>query len=149
MRKIRTLIGMPVIVDQKRVGRVIQAELADDLSELTGIWVDTGLRGTRFMPSESLAILGQVAIMADDTGKRRRMKTSSLLRRAVGTDGSRLGAVTGAEINELSFRVEALELSQGLWEDLLYGRERIFRFTLSRENGDVITYAAETGKEEK
>lgn len=148
MRKIRTIIGMPVIVDQRRVGRVIQAELADDLSELNGIWIDAGLKGTRYLPAESLAMLGQVAIMADDSGKRKRMRTRSLLRRAVGTDGTRLGAVTGAEINELSFRVEALELSLGLWEDLLYGRVRILNFTLNRENGDVITDAANSEKEE-
>lgn len=148
MRKIRSLIGMPVIVGKRRAGRVIQAELSEDLTEMTGIWIDAGLKGTRFLPAESLGMLGTVAVMADSIGKRRRMKSHTLLRRAVGTDGTRLGAITGAEINELSFRVETLELSCGLWDDLLYGRKRIHRYTLNRENGDVIVYAAETEKED-
>ena len=148
MRKIRVLIGMPVVVNNRRAGRVVQAALSDDLKQLDGLWVDAGLHGTRFISSDSLAMLGQVAVMADDLGKRGRCGAVPLFRRAVGTDGQRLGAITGAEIDELSFRVDALELSRGLWDDLLGGRVRIYRFTLNRENGDVVIDTAETEKEE-
>lgn len=148
MRKIRALIGQPVVVNNRRVGRVVQPELSPELTELTGLWVDEGILGTRFIPSESLAMLGKVAVMADERGKRKKCKSAALFRRAVGTDGSRLGAITGAEIDELSFRVEALELSFGLWEDLLIGRRRIRQFTLNRETGDVLIDIAESEKEE-
>ena len=148
MRKIRVLIGMPVVVSNRRIGRVVQVELSEDLRQLDGLWIDAGLRGTRFLPSDSLEMLGQVAVMADDAGRRRRCKSAPLFRRAVGTDGRRLGAITGAEIDELSFRVEALELSHGLWDDLLYGRTRIRNFTLNRENGSVVIDLTETEKEE-
>lgn len=148
MRKIRVLIGMPVVVNNRRVGRVVQAELSEDLRQLDGLWIDAGLRGTRYLPSDNLEMLGQVAVMADDVGRRKRCRSAPLFRRAVGTDGRRLGAVTGAEIDELSFRVEALELSCGLWDDLLYGRARIRKFTLNRENGSVVIDLTETEKEE-
>ena len=147
MRKIRVLIGMPVVVNNRRIGRVVQAELSEDLRQLDGLWIDAGLRGTRYLPSDSLEMLGQVAVMADDAGRRRRCKSAPLFRRAVGTDGRRLGAITGAEIDELSFRVEALELSRGLWDDLLCGRARIRNFTLNRENGSVVIDLTETEKE--
>ncbi len=147
MRKIRALIGMPVVVNNRRVGRVVQAELSDDLSRLDGLWMDAGLRGTRFIPAEHLGMLGQVAVMADDAGRRGRMRAQPLFRRAVGTDGRRLGAVTGAEIDELTFGVRSLELSRGLWEDLSRGRDRICSFTLDRENGDVVVDVSETEKE--
>lgn len=148
MRKIRSLIGMPVVVRNRRVGRVVQTELSPDLRRLDGLWVDAGLRGTRLIPSESLQMLGQIAVMADDAGTRRRCRSEALFRRAVGTDGKRLGAITGAEIDELSFRVEALELTGGLWDDLLYGRTRVRQFSVNRENGDVLIDVAETKKEE-
>ena len=144
MRKIRALIGMPVVVGNRRVGRVIQAELSEDLTRLDGLWMDAGLRGTRFIPSEQLEMLGRVAVMADDMGRRGRMRAEPLFRRAIGTDGRRLGAVTGAE---LTFSVRALELSRGLWEDLARGRDRIRTFTLNRENGDVVVDVAESEKE--
>lgn len=147
MRKLRALIGMPVVVHDRKIGRVVQAELTEDLNELRGLWVDTGLRGTRLIPAESLQLLGRVAVVADDAGQRSHSRSNPLFRRAVGTDGRRIGAITGAEIDELSFRVEALELSGGFWDDLLYGRTRVQHFTLNRENGDVLIDVAETERE--
>ena len=147
MRKLRTLIGMPVVVQNRRIGRVVQAALSEDLTSLDGLWVDEGLRGTRLIPSESLEMLGRIAVVADEPGKRKKGRAGGLFFRAVGTDGSRLGAITGAEIDELSFAVCALELSMGFWDDLLFGRARVRRFTLNRESGDVLVDVAETERE--
>lgn len=143
MRRLRALIGMPVVVRGRRIGRVVQAELSDDLTRLEGVWADAGFRGTRFIASDCLEILGSVAVIADDCGVRRPCRSGSLFRRAVGTNGRRLGAVTGAEVDELTFLVGALELTGGLWDDLLRGRVRIEKFTVNRENGDVIADVAE------
>ena len=52
MRKIRNLIGMPVICRRQKIGRLVQAELSPDLTRLEGIWVDSGLKGTRYIPAE-------------------------------------------------------------------------------------------------
>ena len=86
MRKIRNLIGMPVICRRQKVGRLVQAELSPDLKRLDGIWVDSGLRGTRYIPAEHVGTIGQVAVLADNRGRRRRCNTEPLLYRAVSTD---------------------------------------------------------------
>ena len=138
MRKLRALIGMPVVCRNRRIGRLIQPELDAGLTRLKGIWVGTGLRGTRYIPAESLAMLGQIAILADDAGARGHSAPAPLFQRAVSTDGQRLGAITGAEIDELSFNVTSLELSCGLWDDLLYKRRRVERYSASRETGEVV-----------
>ena len=138
MRGIRSLIGLPVVVSGKKIGRVVQPELSDDLTRAEGIWVDAGLCGTRFIESDRIRLIGDVAITADDAGKRKSLQSRALFRRAIGTDGCRLGAITGAEIDPLSFRIEALELSLGLWNDLLSGRERVSLFTVDRQSGNVI-----------
>ena len=76
MRKLRTLIGMPVVVQNRRIGRVVQAALSEDLTSLDGLWVDEGLRGTRLIPSESLEMLGRIAShLENDT----RLKIKHLL----------------------------------------------------------------------
>ena len=147
MRTIRGLIGMPVVCRSRRLGRLIQAELEDDLSRLRGIWVGAGLRGARWIPAERLEMLGQVAVLSDDCGARRRMRFCPLLRRATAIDGTRLGAVTGAEIDEISFAVTALELSRGLWDDLMSHRQRVERFTVNRETGEILIDPAELEKE--
>lgn len=138
MRSVRGLIGMPVLCGGKRFGRVLRAELTDDMTQLEGLWVGSGLRGARFVPAEALELIGDVAIHADGIGKRRRMSGPKRLRRAVSTDGRRLGAITGAEVDELSFRVTALELSKGLWDDLVDRRQRVTRYTVNRDSGEVV-----------
>lgn len=148
MRTLRALTGMPVVCESHRIGRLLRAELTEDLRQLEGIWVAAGPRGTRYIPAEALEMLGQVAVMTEDGGRRRRMRPKSLLMRAVSTDGRRLGAITGAEIDEVSFAVTALELSAGVWDDLLRGRQRVTRYTVNRESGEVIIEPADAEREE-
>ena len=147
MRKLRGLVGMPVVCGSRRLGRVLRGELAEDLRQLDGIWISAGLRGTRYIPAESLELLGRVAVMAEDDGARRRMAGRPLLLRAISTDGQRLGAITGAEIDEVSFAVTALELSAGLWDDLLRQRQRVTRYTVNRESGEVVVEIAAEERE--
>ena len=147
MRDIRALIGLPVIVNGKRVGRVIQAEISDDLTEMTGIWISSGFFGTRFISADCLGMLGNVSIIADRPGERKRCRMQALFRRAVGSDGSRWGAVVGARIDELSFHIDALELSYGLWDDLMIGRRYIRRFSLNQDTGNVVIDVSEIEEE--
>ena len=146
MRRLRALTGMPVVLGGRRVGRVILGELSEDLTRLDGVWISAGLKGARYIPSESLEMLGRVAVVTDGIGQRRRMTAKPLLIRAVSTDGRRLGAITGAEIDEISFAVNALELSAGVWDDLAHGRRRVTRYTVNRESGEVVIDTA--GNEE-
>ena len=135
MRKLRSLIGMPVICHQRRIGRLMQAELSDDMRRMEGVWVDTGLKGTRYIPAEQLCMIGEMAVLADARGKRRRCSARPVLARAISTDGSRIGAIVGAEVDEISFLVLSLELSRGFWNDLLRGRDRIESY---RAHGGAI-----------
>lgn len=125
MRKLRNLIGMPVVFRRQKIGRLIQAELSPDLKRLEGIWIDGGLKGTRYIAAEHLGMIGENVVLSDSRGIRRRTRVRSLMRRAISTDGCRAGAVTGADVDELSFLVCALELSRGFWEDLWFGRLQI------------------------
>ena len=137
MRTLRGLAGMPVVCGRRKIGLLLRGELTKDLRQLEGIWVSEGLKGTRYIPVEGLEILGQVAVLAEENGKRGKPLTKPLLMRAVSTDGQRLGAITGAEIDEVSFAVTALELSAGLWDDLLRGRQRVTRYTVNRDR-DIL-----------
>ena len=147
MRKLRALVGMTVLCGNRRIGRVVQARLTDDLTRLEGLWVSGGLMGMRHIPAESLQLIGDVAVMADDAGTRCRGRVQPMMLRAVSTDGKRIGAVTGAEIDEVSFAVTSLELSEGLWDDLLRGRRRVCRYAVNRDSGEVVIRAGIDGRE--
>lgn len=138
MKKMRALIGLPVISNGKKIGRVVRCELSEDLSMLEGIWITAVFFGARFVPRDHLGVLGEVSIVSDTAGYRKRCRDKGTLRRAIGTDGSRIGAITGAEIDELTFQVQALELSCGVWDDLLNGRKHVQAFSLNQTTGSVI-----------
>lgn len=142
MRKIRNLIGLPVICGGRKIGRLLQAELSGDLRRLQGVWVDCGLRGTRYFAAETLGMIGEMTVIADGVGRRRRVTGEPLLRRAVSTDGRRIGAIVGAEIDELTFLVGALELTHGFWEDLFAQRERVEAFSARADTNEVIVLDA-------
>ena len=148
MKRLSALTGLPVICQGRRIGRLLRADLNDSMDRLSGIWVAAGLHGTRFIPAENLELLGQSAVLSDGWGERRRMDAVPLFHRAVSTDGVRLGAITGAQIDELSFRVTALELSHGLWDDLFECRQPILRYTANRTTGEVIIDPAGPDREE-
>ena len=141
MRKLRSLIGMPVICRQKKIGRLMQAELSDDLRRLEGVWVDAGLKGTRYIPAEHLCLIGEMAVLTDHRGLRRRCRARTVLARAIATDGNRIGAVIGAEVDEISFLVGSLELSLGVWDDLLHGRRNI-RCSSVHQGAIIVSAAA-------
>ena len=136
MRKIRNLIGMPVICSRRKIGRLVQAKLSEDLKRLEGIWVDSGLKGTRYIPAEHLSVIGERSVIADVRGQRKKCTGQPLFYRAVSTDGSRIGAIVGAEVDEISFLVHALELTRGFWDDLYLGRCRVESYSM--QGGEVI-----------
>jgi len=140
MCRIRSLTGMPVICRRQKIGHLVQADLSDDLKRMEGIWVDSGLKGTRYIPAEQLGMIGRMAVIADSRGLRRRCSPKPLLHRAISTDGSRIGAIVGAEVDELSFLVDFLELSRGIWDDLAFGRIPVDRFSV--QQGSVIVSAS-------
>ena len=148
MRRIRNLIGLPVIRGGRKIGRLLQAELSEDLRRLQGVWVDCGLRGTRYFPTETLSMIGEMTVITDGAGRRRRVTGEPLLRRAVTTDGRRIGAIVGAEIDELTFLVGALELARGFWDDLFAPRGRVEAFAARADSNEVIVLDAD-GKSER
>ena len=147
MKKLRGMIGMPVVCRGRRVGRLLAAELDGDMTRLKGIWVGAGLHGTRYIAAEELQLLGRAAVISDGWGRRGRMTCAPLFCRAVSTDGARVGVVTGAEIDEVSLAVRALELSRDFWDDLQNKRQRITRFTANRETGEIVVDPADSERE--
>jgi len=142
MKSARTLIGLPVIMDSRELGRVSAVEPDDGLRALRGIYFSCGLAGTKFVDRSELDLIGDVAVLVHGTGKRSQPPASALPRRALSPDGNRLGAVTDAIIDEETFAIPMLELSGGYFDDLTEGRARVSTFSVT-QNGDVVIETAE------
>ncbi|NLF27411.1 MAG: hypothetical protein GX592_05880 [Clostridiales bacterium] len=137
-KNLRSLNGLPVVLSGRKLGRVVQASVSEDFMLMEGLWVDAGLSGTRFVPTDAIQVLGEVSVTVDSPGKRLRMRERPLFRRAVTTDGARLGAVVGATVDDMSFQICSLIVSTGVFDDLFRGRLKIRRFQASLADGEVI-----------
>jgi len=144
VRSAKSLLGMPVIREGEKLGRVALILPDEELRTLSGLYISCGMAGSRFIEGSLLDMIGEVAVLSRDAGKRAQPGVRPLLRRALSPDGRRIGAVTDAFIDEETLRIEALEFSRGYLDDLTGGRMRIRQFSVQK-NGDVIIEDAEGG----
>ncbi len=136
MKGVKAFVGMPVILDGKRIGHVACLTLDEGLTRVTGLRIARGLRGNRFIPARAVSLLGDVAVLVTDEGVRAGGERGLTIRRATTTDGQILGAITGALVDEGTRLVAALELTSGWWEDLARGRRYVYGWTANP--GSVI-----------
>ncbi len=146
MKNGKSMLGMPVICNGKRLGRVSYVLADDALGTLSGLFLHCGLAGSRFIERSALDLIGDIAILAHSCGRRMQPSQPPLLRRAISPGGERIGAITDVLLGENTLRIEALELSRGYLDDLSRGREYVRQFTVQK-NGDIIVGSAEGGKE--
>lgn len=137
MPSVRSMVGLAVLLEGRRLGRVADVELDDSLTRMTGLFVDSGLGGIRRIDNRQVQLLGRVSVMVSGRGKRC-PRPDPALRRALLSDGSRVGAITGAMINSQTRKVEALELSASYLEDILWGRRWIFRYAVRKDGADIL-----------
>ncbi len=144
MRNTKSLLGMPVVRNGERLGRVSFVLPDDKLQSISGLYLYCGLTGSRFIDCTQIDLIGDIAVLSHDSGKKVSLNARPLLRRALSPDGQRLGAITDVLIDEETLLIEALELSQGYLVDLIRGRRHIRQFNVQK-NGDVIVESAEGG----
>ena len=72
MKNARSLIGLPVILESRELGRVSAVDPEDDLRALRGIYFSCGFMGTRFVPRDKLDLIGDVAVLVHAPGRKSR-----------------------------------------------------------------------------
>ena len=138
MRAVSALVGLPIVVRARKLGRVSDVEFSDDLTHITGLYYDAGLRGKRFLDAGDIRMIGSLAVQADNEGVRKKKRDTPLFRRAVGYQSHRLYAVCGALFDEESLAVSALLLSRGILADLVSGPVRTEWFRVLGTRGEAI-----------
>ena len=142
MKNARSLIGLPVILESRELGRVSAVDPEDDLRALRGIYFSCGFMGTRFVPRDKLDLIGDVAVLVHAPGRKSPPCAPALPRRALSPDGARLGVITDAIVDEETFAIPMLELSGGYLDDLTRGRDLVGAFSVT-QNGDVVIETSE------
>lgn len=136
MTGLKKMIGLPVVVNGKTAGSVLRGVLSEDGRSLRGLVVRGGLRGDRWLPREKIGLVGRVSVIANGKTERLPHCAGYRLFRVSDPEGTRLGVVTDALMNEETLRVTALEISSGPVDDLISGRWYATAFHV-RAQGDT------------
>lgn len=116
------MIGLPVIMNGKQRGNVLRGVLTEDGKNLRGLVIRGGLRGTRWLSREQISLIGEISVIGQGKTGRVPKNASYHLFRVTNSEGTRLGIVTDALLNEETLHVSALEISGGPLDDLIDGR---------------------------
>ena len=137
MMRANHLIGLPVICDTKKIASVLSVSVGHDGHSLSGLVVQSGLYGPRFIPCAQVVLLGDRSVLVSAPAAR---KPSTIRRpgRVRDTGGLRLGWATDLGIDEQTLGVQAIEVSFGPLDDMLYGLRWLQDFTFDHASGDVV-----------
>ena len=119
---LKRLIGLPVILEGKRIGIVERGVLTKDGKNLRGLLVRDGLRVSRWIDAKNIVLMGKLSVISRARPSRPPKASDFKLFRVTDTAGLRVGIVTDALLDEETLHVTALEISSGPMDDLIDGR---------------------------
>ena len=147
--RLNSVLGLPVILRGRMVGRVERAVVTADGRSLRGLAIRRGLGGAKWIDCGKIVVLGEVSVIVDDIPARLPGDADFALRTVKDTGGMPLGWVTDVFLNPATYRVTGLELSLGLMEELLGGRLIARSWTVIPGTEQVLVpcgYALETAR---
>ncbi|MBR3763467.1 MAG: PRC-barrel domain-containing protein [Clostridia bacterium] len=150
MRLLR-ILGLPVILGQKRIGHVERVALDEQGKQVRGVVIRRGMGPRRWVGREGVQVLGDVSLVLQQTPGRLPPDVQDAPHRVTDESGLTLGRVTDAWLRADTLDVAALEVTLGPCEDLLRGRLRIhgwaiqpapdgtLQVVISRREWEVLT----------
>ena len=125
MRLMRVL-GLPVILGQRRVGHVERIALDPQGRQVLGIVIRRGMGPRRWAPRAGVQVLGDVSLVLSNAPEKKPPQgTEDVPHRVTDESGLTLGRVTDAWLQADTLDVTALEVTLGPLEDILRGRLRV------------------------
>ena len=132
------LLGLPVILEGRMVGRIERAVITPDGECLRGVMLRRGLGGAKWASRDHIEVLGEVSVILKHPPTRVPKDADFAFHGVRDTGGMALGWVTDAYLHTGSFRLTALEVSLGLMEELRGGRYLARKWSVTPETGEVL-----------
>ena len=150
--RLACVLGLPVVLRGRMIGRVERAVVTADGKSLRGLTVRRGLGGAKWVEARRIMVLGEVSVIIDDAPERLPRDADFSLRTVRDTGGMTLGWVTDVLLDPQTYRVTGLELTLGLVEELLGGRLIARNWAVVPGTGQVLVpcgYALETAAQRR
>lgn len=136
--RLTRLLGLPVILRGRMMGRVERAVVTADGRSLRGLTLRRGLGGARWVELGQILVLGEVSVIIDTPPSRLPVDADFELHMVKDTGGMTLGWVTDTLLCLETRRVTGLEVTLGLMEELLGGRLVAREWTVVPGTGQVL-----------
>lgn len=122
MIRLGAVTGLPVVREGRVLGRVEQFVLTGDGHRLRGLVIRRGFGIARWLPAESIGVMGQVTVIAKGAPGRLPRDADFALGCVRDTAGLDLGRVTDVYLTGPQGCVAAIEMTLGPLEELRCGR---------------------------
>lgn len=114
--------GLPAVLDGHHAGYVEQCILTGDGRFLRGVTVRHGFGSARWVPSDAVAVIGDVSVVIVHKPVKTPKDCDFRLTTVWDTAGLPLGRVTDVYISSITHEVKAIEISLGPVETMRTGR---------------------------
>nr|MDD6336236.1 PRC-barrel domain-containing protein [bacterium] len=149
MRKREQLLGLPVVraSDARVLGRVWDVRLSEDGTQVEDIVLQgKGVLARKGAVSfRDIVVLGEKAVVVRNCRWQRGRKQRLGSARMLDTAGNEAGTLRDFWFNENTGRVQALEMSRGVLEDLTCGRAMVQKFAWAEVGDELVVLISEPG----
>ena len=130
------ILGLPCVWGEKVVGHVERAIPDETGQQVEGFILRRGLGSAKWADRSTVAVLGDVSLILKEKPGRLPKGREASLGPVKDESGLTLGRVTDWWISREDLGITGLEITLGLMEDLMRGRQRVNRWTVqTQEDG--------------
>lgn len=119
LTSLNRLIGMPVIWQDQNLGSVERGVTDAQARRLWGVIVRRGIGMARWIPSEAVMLIGNTCVLARQRPESLPDELPEDMNEVYLTSGEKAGHVTDGVLDGLTLRLRALEVSSGLFYQLM------------------------------
>lgn len=154
MKRRDEVIGLPVVeeLSGQIVGRVRDLDYTPGSRAISGLVVErSGIRRPIYVNKDRILIIGDHAVIIEqgEHVPAPRRKSVSPYTRAYLPDGREAGVITDYSLDPKTAAVTQLELSRGMVDDLIRGRQHISHFALMEFSQDIVVWPESWQDEER
>lgn len=113
LTSLNRMIGLPVVLGDRSLGRVERAALDPCARRFAGLVARRGIGMARWIPADSVALVGKRCVLLRAAPPRAACEPTREALIALGTSGERVGEVTDALLRGDTLGLVALEVSLG------------------------------------
>lgn len=135
------MIGLPVVLGDREVGRVERAVPDADVRALGGLVVRRGIGGAKWVTADAIELVGQRCVMVRMRPSHAPKEDAARSTAALNTSGERLGEVTDALMRGDTLRVIALEVSRGPLYRIMGDSAYASSYAARRESQAVVVHS--------